>query len=445
MNNNIHINKYLSTLPFYKKKILCKAPFNSIRLSLNGKIQVCCANKDFTLGLYPEIKIKDAWFGEKINILRKHIKDKDLSLGCSECAYQINSGAYSSVKAKFYNHLRINKNGYPSLIEFELDNICNLECIMCNPHTSSAILNHCDLKSMKVTTYSESLIDEIEEFIPHLSHANFIGGEPFLIPIYYTLIEKMLSINPYIIFNISTNGTILNEKIKKLIFRGKFDIAVSVDSIEKETYEKIRKNASFDEVKNNIQFFIEYCRSKNTYFSIWVCPMTINATEIPDLVKYFDNKNIPVYFNTVTSPHSLALWYKSSKELNSIKQFYKKNGLKKNNENSRRFNDLINQINSWEIASLERERYLEQFINSNTDEIISVFIQNLSQHIESIYNEESFLKLIINKLYSVLNDKSEDQVREIIIFMLSMPISESSNIIIANEIDYINYYISKNF
>lgn len=438
------INKYLATLPLFNRKTLCKAPFNALRLSLTGNIQICCANKEFLLGKYPETNIKNAWFSEKVKELRNCIASKDLSLGCSECKSQIENGAFYSVKARFYNHLKINKNGYPSLIEFELDNNCNLECIMCNPHTSSSILNKCDFQIEK-TPYNNSIINEIEEFIPYLTHVNFIGGEPFLVPLYFSIIEKMLSINPKIIFNISTNGTILNNRIKELLSKGNFDIGFSIDSIRKDTYEKIRINASFDVVMENLDYFQNYCKSKRTSFSVWICPLKQNAYEIAEFVNYFEKRKIKVYFNTVIMPHSLSLWYQNSFYLNELHAFYKKLQINGKSENNKRFIEFINQIGSWAEASLLREKHLSKYSILNNDELISIFKENVKQHIskngETKYSSEE-IKSIIN---SILIKKSEKQLKDIFLFLLSLPISESIEILVSNNIEYINYYISKNF
>ncbi len=439
------INKYLATLPFYRKKILCKAPYTSLRLCLNGNIQVCCVNKEFLLGKYPEISIKDAWFGKKISQLRKCIADKDLSLGCAECNSQIEMNAFSSVKARLYNHLTINKNGYPSLIEFELDNNCNLECIMCNPHTSSAILKNCHLNNISGSPYDLSLLNEIEEFIPHLTHANFIGGEPFLISLYYSIIEKMLSINPHIIFNISTNGTILNNNLKELLSRGQFDIGISIDSIIKETYEKIRKNASFETTFENLNYFHSYCKTKKSYFSVWVCPIKQNAYEIPDFVKYFEKRNIPVYFNTVTMPHSLSLWYQKPEDLKSIRTFYQENIILGKSLNAKRFNDLLNQIRVWEIAAVQREKNIEPFTKLSSEGLKNTYLLQVTQYIKSQSLTSVDIENINLKINRIMLNKNEIQLKDIFLFLLSIPVPESLDIVLSNDPEYINYYIANYF
>lgn len=444
-NNSNQLTKYLSTFPFYKKKILCKAPFNSLRLTLNGNIQVCCVNTEFVLGKYPDISIKEAWFGKKINQFRDAILEKNLSLGCSECNTQIEIGAFSSLKAYSYNHIKINKNRYPSLIEFELANNCNLECVMCNPYTSSAIQNNCNLNINYSTPYNISIVNEIEEFIPHLTHVNFIGGEPFLIPIYYSIIEKILSINNKIRFNISTNGTILNDKVKNILKKGQFDISVSVDSIKKETYETIRKNANFDMLMENLRFFNDYCKKNKTFFSIMVCPIKQNAFEMPELIKYFDNKNVPVFFNTVFMPHSISLTNLNSSEIKSIYTYYLQNKLNSKIGNDNRFNDLINLLKSWENNAINRE-INEKILNClNFDELKDKYFSDALKFLENNNYNNVQINNFKNKTNNIILNKDSKIKVNILRFLLQIPIKNSVEMILANNEEYINYYISKNF
>lgn len=440
-----NIDKYFSTFPFYKKKILCKAPFTSLRLSLSGNIEVCCLNKDFVIGKYPSTSIKDAWFGEKVKQLRKCIHENDLSLGCNECLAQINMGALSSVKARSFDHLKINKNGYPSLIEFELNNTCNLECIMCNPLTSSAIQKKCNFKENPANPYNLSLIKELEDFIPHLSHANFIGGEPLLIPLYFSIIEELLRINPKIRINLNTNGTVWNNKIQSLIDKGCFDIGVSIDSIVKETFEAIRININFESVFKNLDIFQNYSKSHKASLRVFVCAIEQNAFEIPELVKYFENRNIQVYFNLVYIPHSLSLWYKGSDYLRSVRTFYQKNRIKKNCGNAKRFDDFIMQLKTWEDEAVKREINLKQYIDCNSAELTDIFILKAKQHI----HDDPQINITIEDLIVIVNliiaDKTEKQKRDIFLFLFSMHISKSMETLLSNNPDYLNYYIENNF
>ena len=438
--------KDIYPIHFDKKKIICRAPFTSVRLCLNGNMQICCANKDFVIGKYPQDSLHKAWFGDKIKILRESILSKDFSNGCGECLSQIEMGNISNIRAASYAHLPINKNGYPSLIEFEIDNTCNLECIMCNPLASSAINKNCHFTGHFENPYKQSgFIDDITKFMPYLKKASFIGGEPFLIPAYYDIWEKMLAVNKNIVINISTNGTILNEKIKIILNKGFFDITLSLDSINKNTYEKIRKNAHFEDVIKNIEFFKNYCLQKKTYFSIYVCPMVTNAYEIPELIKQFNKENIPVYFNTVIFPHNLSICNLNPEKISDIIDFYKENGMGDDNENTNRFNDLINQLKSWKIASVERQNFLKTLEGLNYSELLMHYLSKANIYFDNCSNSENLKIELRNKINSIFTDKNSNTEFRFLKFILTLSINDTTQLFLNNSKEHIEYYIAQYF
>jgi len=313
------------------------------------------------------------------------LKKNDLSYGCFVCKTQLQNKYFSTVNARMFDHLPENKNGFPSMMEFDLDNTCNLSCVMCNADNSSQIRNESKLYAPQQSVYSESLVADLKEFIPHLHQVSFAGGEPLLIKPYYKIWEAMVGINPQIRINITTNGTVLNKQIKTLIEKGFFEFSVSIDSVNKETYEKIRINGDFDVVMNNMSYLKDYCKRKDTFFGIWVCPLRLNMYEIPDLFRFFNENDTAVFLHTVWVPPGVTLWNLPSKELNNLYEFYLKQSFVINNEihkeNAQRFSDYKKLIYSWLLMAKEREK----------------------QEIEP--SEEGVRAYIIVRLKSVLTDK----------------------------------------
>lgn len=241
--------------------------------------------------------------------------------GCEECASTINRGAYNSVKSRHYDIVH-NARGTPAMIEFELQNTCNLKCIMCSAFYSSALMPQ-ELENKHNNIYDKHFVDQLRPYAPHLKFASFVGGEPFLIDLYFDIWTLLTQANPNIKININTNGTILNERVKQMLFQGNFDISLSLDSIVPETYAKIRVNATLSKTLENVRFFYNYCKNKGTIFSIWACPMTLNCFEIPDLLTYFNNMQVPVYFNHVQRPDALTLKSLAVDELKNLSNIYK--------------------------------------------------------------------------------------------------------------------------
>jgi len=304
------------------KGIVCHAPVTNLNFEQTGDVRACCYNYKHILGKWPAQSIREIWQGERIEALRNFIAQNNLGGGCIECGKMIESGNHQGVRAKYYDEfaqtlLRKKISGiknsltgsftYPKVMEFELSNQCNLECVMCNGSFSSSIRKNREKLPPVVSPYNEKFVDELEEFIPHLTDAKFLGGEPFMIEIYLSIWERILRINPDIRIHITTNGTFLNKRIKNLLSGLRAGIIVSIDSVIKETYEKIRMNGNYEKVMENLHYFIDYAKQKNTFISIAACPITHNWRELPQMLEFCMDKNIALYFNVVFTPFELSL------------------------------------------------------------------------------------------------------------------------------------------
>lgn len=438
------LKEYYSTKPVFKKRYLCRAPLTSLRFDFNGNVFTCCYNKQFLLGTYPRQTIEQIWNGPKRKQLEKAILKNDLGLGCSICKDQLNNKEYYSVKSRLYDHLKKNKK-YPVLLEFESDSTCNLECIMCNGQASSMIRIHREGKKPFQSIYHDNFLVQLEPLIPHISHANFIGGEPFLVPLYYKIWEKIITINNKIRINVSTNGTVLNKRIKEILEKAYFDISVSIDSVKKDSYESIRKNASYETVFNNLEYFISYCARKNTGLNIWVCPMTVNVYEIPEIISYFDRKNISVYFNTVIMPHNLSICYLKPEEIRSILNYFNNNKPALKNDNASRFSDLISQIKSWEYAAKNRKDSESRFAGMSAEGLSEIYINEAINYFNNRKNGETLKNNLMEKINTVMTGKDQKLSQKIYRFLLSIPVQESTRMITSGSTEFIEDYINQNF
>lgn len=252
-----------------------------------------------------------------------------------------------------------NYTSFPRALEFELSNICNLECAMCFGEFSSLIRKNRDQLPALPMYYDDAFVDQLEPFLPHLWDAKFFGGEPFLVPIYYDIWERMIQINPNTIIHITTNGTVLNEKVKRVLEKLNVVLILSIDSFEKETYEAIRKNANYDRVMENMKYFEKVAKEKQTLLNLAVCPMTLNWREIPRIVQYCNEKEIYIYFNTVWYPYELSIRSLSTAELKEVNAFYDtfswSKGNNVENHNITAFQSYVNQVKKWQEMAIESE------------------------------------------------------------------------------------------
>ncbi|MFA5195852.1 MAG: radical SAM protein [Bacteroidales bacterium] len=348
--------------PFGMLPRLCYAPWVNLFFNTQGNAIVCCKNTKLILGNYPENNIHDIWFNKKAELLRTSILQNDLSLGCYKCRESILQKNYSSTTAVFfdkYGMLPLKK--YPRVIEFELSNTCNLECVMCSGRVSSAIQVNRERKERMKFPYDDTFVKQLDEFIPHLSEAKFYGGEPFLIPVYLDIWEKIISMKPSVSMYIQTNATILNDRIKHILKKGKFMVGISLDSMNKTNYESIRVNANFEDTMSNVRWLGNNLKNK----SVIAAPFRNNWRDIPDVVNFCNSHDFYFDVSTVIHPRELALWSLPKDALKEIVSYYKSvffdTGRYLQKKNIKVFDELVSSVEYWYQCKEQNESFDNEF------------------------------------------------------------------------------------
>lgn len=420
----------------------CFAPFKSLYFNSDGKVLACCYNRIHVLGNYPEQCIHEIWNGKKIQELRSALQFNDLTSGCLLCLNQLEEKTFSTILARNYDPYPLGK--FPSVMEFDLANICNMACIMCDGNHSSLIKYMTEKLPPVQNPYDNNFLKELEVFIPHLRKAKFLGGEPFLIPIYYNIWEKIIELNPNCVISVQTNGSVLNERIKSLMGKGNFHFNASIDAISKEVYETIRLKGDFQKVMANVQYFRSYCKKNNAYFGVSVCPMQQNWVELPEIVRYCNFLEAEVTFNRVWYPPHCALSNCTEEKLITILNHYKKVHLEgkswTSRYNKKRFDELINQIKMWIERGKTNETnlsVLEQLDDETLkDGLLKKMIQQIdtgSLHRNSV--EKELLKTCFDKVLSVLS--TDIRYRPMLIKLYDIPIDVLAKKIIHDSEDVI--------
>lgn len=183
------------------------------------------------------------------------------------------------------------KTGKPFKIKFESSALCNLKCGMC-PLTKGISRKKGVLKFKNF----KKVYDEIK--VPYL---NLTGlGEPLLNPDIFKIIKYARKKGSLV--KLDTNATLLNfEHIKKLIGADPSFISVSLDSITKENYEKIRKGANFEKVIENLTNLIKY-RNKvgsKTQVHLFFVLQKENIRELIDFIKFAEKIGVDVINGTI--------------------------------------------------------------------------------------------------------------------------------------------------
>ncbi len=348
------------------KELFCHAPFTNINFEPNGNASVCCYSRGHVLGTYPTDSIDDIWFGKKAEQLRSFMRRNALPSACDICLDQFRSRNFGGLRARYFDHLAsehyADADGrcepYPRVMEFETSNTCNLECTMCKGYYSSAIRKNREHLPKLENPYDDNFVRQLEQYIPHLTEAHFLGGEPFLIETYYRIWDLIVRLNPGIRVTIVTNGTILNDRVKEAIDPLNASINMSIDALDPANYERIRVNAKFDKVMENFRFFRDYVARKNTSMTINVCPMQQNWRELPHFLEFCHDQDIGLFFNTVYYPEEQALSYLEPQELQDIIAYLQETPIPADTPVQRRnkanYLDLIHQIASFRDKAIPR-------------------------------------------------------------------------------------------
>jgi len=176
----------------------CYAPYIALNFAQDGSVGVCCytsrskgsRNEGGYLGSYPVASIKEMWTGRRMQRLRNSLDffGFKISDACSACIKRVKKGdSANSLMTKFDNKLNFMYNKYrkkvdplkqlsdtdpsysvsnyyrsktyPLILEFELSNICNYECIMCGGDYSSMIRKNVEKRPALVSPYDSKFVE----------------------------------------------------------------------------------------------------------------------------------------------------------------------------------------------------------------------------------------------------------------------------------------------
>lgn len=378
----------------------CFAPSINMYFAQDGTVRLCCHNMEYSIGKYPDQSISEIWNSEAAKKVRQDMREYKLYEGCSICKADIDAGAYEEVRARHFDSLP-QHSSYPTMMEFLLTNTCNLECIMCKGEFSSLIRQNREGLPAIPKAYNDLFIEQLAEFIPYLHETRFSGsGEAFLIEDNYKIWDMIIRLNPKCVIMVQTNGMVLNSRIKEFLSRGNFQIGVSLDSLKKEVFETIRPHAKFKRVIENIQYFSEYCKSKMIKFSIAMCVMRQNYTELADFVRFANSLSATATFHKVYYPVEHSLRTLSKQELEKVVAHLSETELEGNTrleqQNKRHYQYIIDSVKEW--LKMAKSNHFEDL---SDDALLNGIIQNAYQFLSN----ELIVEELINKEYDAFNTK----------------------------------------
>lgn len=138
------------------------------------------------------------------------------------------------------------KRRKPAFMSFNVSNRCNEQCLMCSVWRTRS--DELSLPEM------ETIFRGLRDF--GIRVLEISGGEPFLRKDIFDILE--LTDRTGFLFTVSTNGTLLDAKLAERLnaFPRLLQLAVSLDSLDRECYRKLRGVDALSRVLGNLEAFV---------------------------------------------------------------------------------------------------------------------------------------------------------------------------------------------
>jgi MoaA/NifB/PqqE/SkfB family radical SAM enzyme len=173
-------------------------------------------------------------------------------------------------------------DAYPIEAFFEVAARCNLRCQMCAINFDARYRG----RGERPPFFAPDLFDRLKPIFPTLHRAFLFGlGEPVLNPHLVDYVRELSGHGVEACFN--TNATLItDEKAAEIARAGATRVTVSIDGASRETYEAIRRGASFDDVIRGIRALVAAReRFGNPEVDLSFVAMASNIRELPALIE----------------------------------------------------------------------------------------------------------------------------------------------------------------
>ncbi len=170
----------------------------------------------------------------------------------------------------------------PLEVYLEITTHCNIRCVFCAREHDLGYLS-----GQRVGNIASGLLSKVSHLLGTAEVICPLGfGEPFLHKEFLGIVESAKELGASIQFN--TNGTLIFEDESRRLVKAGADIMVlSLDGAKKETFERIRKGASFETIVENMRRLHDIKVTEGTVFpEVYVefVAMKSNFSELPELV-----------------------------------------------------------------------------------------------------------------------------------------------------------------
>jgi hypothetical protein len=270
-----------TNLKFGKK--FCPLPFIHFYTNVNKQQSVCCQSEE----------IVDE---ERLTQIRTDLLNDIPVSACNKCYRYEKQKLISPRQRAIKNFLAYEdkilqavedhnqgKKIIPISYDLRYSNLCNLECQMCNPMSSSSIAERQGIKN-------EFLSSEIDvEISEQATDIYLAGGEPFLIKSFSRLLNKVTNKDCEIVIN--TNATMLTEHLLSALDKfSNISFIISIDGYD-QLNDKIRKGSKWLDIVTNLETLAKRYGGYGIFFINTVVQKD-NVNQLLELGQWVESLNI---------------------------------------------------------------------------------------------------------------------------------------------------------
>ena len=194
-------------------------------------------------------------------------------------------------------------------LDYSLDHLCNLKCIMCSEVASSAIMTEklsLGLPIVPITLNTDpDRLNFLEKHIKDLKELKiYNSGEPLMSPKFKQLIEIVCRENPELKLMISTNGTKISDEIlNQLNTLKNLTLKVSLDGFDR-INDFIRYPSQWKIISKNIDSFLKL---SNADILVHSTVQALNLYQLDSLIKWALDKDITIELSPVNRSPTLDI------------------------------------------------------------------------------------------------------------------------------------------
>lgn len=321
-------------------KTFCPLPWKEISSGPTGSIRLCCSsvseenishhNNGTVAKIYDDLE--ESYNTDFFLKTRQDMLDGNPVSACKTCykqeasgiesvrMYQIrNATADELVRSSAYNDISQVRE-----LDLRLGRVCNLQCRMCSPYSSSSWESSWKQLGDLVTQPSEKAWENIRKnewvdnpktwnnlksLVPNLKKVYLTGGEPFLIAANKDFLKYCVETghSKKIELRYNTNGTIWDEELIQYWAHFKqVKLQFSVDGLG-DLNNYIRFPSRWSSVIANIEAAQKAALSNPIIVIVTLTAQAYNVFQIPNIIDFFRQKGIYIYINMVQKPSFLSV------------------------------------------------------------------------------------------------------------------------------------------